>query len=155
MKTLVDTNVLLRVITSGQPAQICALGALTHLRDRGEELFVVPQIFYEFWVVATRPAEQNGLGLPASEVLLELARAKALFVLLTDESQIFPEWELLVAAHQVIGKNGHDARLVAAMRVHGISRLLTFNSRDFQRYSGIEILSPETIVKESDGSSDL
>jgi hypothetical protein len=33
----------------------------------------------------------------------------------------------------VIGAKVHDARLVAAMNVHGARRLLTFNAGDFTR----------------------
>ncbi len=37
----------------------------------------------------------------------------------------------------------HDARLVAAMNVHGIGGLLTFDSKDFKRYPEILVVSPE------------
>jgi predicted nucleic acid-binding protein len=51
--------------------------------------------------------------------------------------------------HQVIGKNGPDARLVAAMFVHGINRLLTFNKTDFARYPFIGAVSPQDVVSPS------
>jgi hypothetical protein len=35
--------------------------------------------------------------------------------------------ELLVEAYACHGRASYDARLVAAMRTHGITRLLTFN----------------------------
>ena len=57
-----------------------------------------------------------------------------------------PEWERLVDHYQVKGKNGHDARLVAAMIVHGIERLLTFNVADFRRYREITVISPESVL---------
>jgi len=40
----------------------------------------------------------------------------------------------------------HDARVVAAMHVHGIGNLLTLNVKDFRRFSGIAILSPEEVL---------
>jgi hypothetical protein len=43
--------------------------------------------------------------------------------------------------HGVIGSQVYDARLVAAMTVHGVGRILTFNVADFSRYP-IEILDP-------------
>ena len=46
---------------------------------------------------------------------------------------------------RVIGKNAHDARLVAAMRVHGVTHLLTFNDQDFARYTGITVLTPAAV----------
>jgi predicted nucleic acid-binding protein len=36
----------------------------------------------------------------------------------------------------------HDARLVAAMKAHGIGRILTFNGEDFERYPDIEVVIP-------------
>jgi hypothetical protein len=45
-----------------------------------------------------------------------------------------------VAGYQVSGKNAHDARLVAAMLVHGIESILTFNTQDFFRYGEIRVL---------------
>jgi predicted nucleic acid-binding protein len=46
-----------------------------------------------------------------------------------------------VKQHAVSGKSAHDARIVAAMIVHGIERLVTFNVRDFKRYEGIIIIT--------------
>ena len=44
--------------------------------------------------------------------------------------------------HDVKGKNVHDARIVAAMNVNGITQLLTFNTADFKRFPGIILLAP-------------
>jgi len=106
----------------------------------------VPQNFYEFWVVATRPTSQNGLGFAPAQAQAELARLKAVFIFIDDTPAVFPQWERLVVQHQVSGKNAHDARLVAAMLVHGISQILTFNISDFRRYQSIIVLDPTQIV---------
>jgi hypothetical protein len=39
-----------------------------------------------------------------------------------------------VVIHSVIGVKVHDAKLVAAMVVHGITHLLTLDEHDFARY---------------------
>jgi hypothetical protein len=67
----------------------------------------------------------------------EHTRLKALFVFHSDNAAIYPEWERLVIGHQVSGKSGHDARLVAAMTVHGFTHILTFNFAHFTQYAGI------------------
>ncbi len=36
--------------------------------------------------------------------------------------------------HAVVGSKVHDAKLVALMNVHGIGRILTFETSDFSRY---------------------
>jgi predicted nucleic acid-binding protein len=46
----------------------------------------------------------------------------------------------------VLGKNAHDTRLVAAMLVHGVTHLLTFNVTDFSRFPGLTVLDPATVT---------
>jgi predicted nucleic acid-binding protein len=46
---------------------------------------------------------------------------------------------------RVIGSRVYDARLVAAMRVHGVGRILTFDAADFARY-GIDVLHPSAVL---------
>jgi|SRR5579872_470319 len=146
MSTLLDTNILTRSAQPGHPVHATAVNAVDTLRRRGEKLFLVPQNLYEFWVVATRPIAQNGLGLTPAQVRIEIEQLKRLFVLLDEMPSIFPEWEQLVTNHAVSGKNAHDTRLVAAMHVHSIDQLLTFNVADFQRYATITVLEPMAVV---------
>lgn len=69
-----------------------------------------------------------------------------LFPLLLDTETIYQEWERLVVTHSVMGVNVHDARLVAAMLVHGLTHILTFNISDFARYSEITAVHSTTII---------
>jgi hypothetical protein len=39
--------------------------------------------------------------------------------------------------------------MVAAMRVHGIANLLTLNAKDFRRFTGIAVLSPDDVLASS------
>ena len=145
MSCAVDTNVLLRSIDVGHAVQPIAQDAMIALRNRGESLSVSPQNLIEFWAVATRPVANNGLGLNIDRAEEELTNLKYLFALLPDTAEILPEWERLVRYHQVIGKQAHDARLVAAMNVHRITHLLTFNTDDFKRYGGITVVNPSSV----------
>lgn len=143
MLVLVDTNVLLRVIEPRHPQHDDAVRSLRLLRGGGHDLCVAPQIHYEFWVVATRPIALNGLGMTTDEAESALLQfSPPLFRLLRDERVIYDRWRELVNKHQVMGKQAHDARLVAAMERHGLTSFLTFNVDDFQRYSGIKVLEP-------------
>jgi predicted nucleic acid-binding protein len=63
---------------------------------------------------------------------------------LLETPAVFVEWLRLVSVHAVLGKQAHDARLVALMNVHGVPNLLTFNAGDFKRY-GIVAVSPENV----------
>lgn len=143
MRVLVDTNVVARLLPrAGEATHLVALNAVTRLRDEQHDLFLVPQVLYEFWVIATRPAEQNGFGFTPAEAAQDLSRLQRLFTLLRDERSVFDRWEQLVIQHQVAGKAAHDARLVAAMERHALSHLLTFNSSDFKRYPAVQLLEP-------------
>ena len=102
----------------------------------------MPQNFVELWVVATRPVSQNGLGLSIMEAASELTRLKSMFPLLPDTPAIYPVWENLVIQYRVSGKPAHDARLVAAMQVHGLTTILTFDKTGISRYAGIEVMHP-------------
>lgn len=145
MTYLVDTNVLLRATQPSHPAHAAATGAVRNLLTRGERLCVLPQNLIEFWAVATRPAESNGLGLEVGEAAVELDRLKAISELLPDTPAIYPEWEALGRAHQVKGKEAHDARIAAAMLARGVTHILTFNGGDFKRFEGVTTVDPADV----------
>jgi predicted nucleic acid-binding protein len=125
--------------------------AVNILLAREDELFVVAQNLIEFWAVATRPIANNGLGLTVARATQELTKLKALFAILPDTAEILSEWEQLVVKHQVLGRQVYDARLVAAMNVHNLTHLLTFNTGDFKRFSFITAASPQTILNDETG----
>src|SRR5262245_34605018 len=121
MPYLADTNVLLRWVQPADPFHAVALAAVEELLDQGERVYVTPQNFVEFWSVATRPASLNGLGMTPAEANTEVGRLEQLFLLAPDDPAIYGEWRRLVASVGVSGAQVHDARLVAIMRVHGLT----------------------------------
>jgi hypothetical protein len=81
-----------------------------------------------------------------AEAVAELTNIKSLFILVDDTPAIFSAWERLVVSTPIVGKNAHDARLIAAMMVHGLSHLLTFNAKDFQSYADVTVIKPDEII---------
>lgn len=69
-----------------------------------------------------------------------------MFELLPETPAIYAAWERLVILHQVYGKPPHDARLVAAMHVDGLTAILTFDKAGFSRYPGITVVDPANVV---------
>ena len=67
---------------------------------------------------------------------------------MADTASVYDEWERLVIQYQVKGVNVHDARLTAAMLVHGLTHILTFNIEDFNRYV-MEITPVEFVANKS------
>lgn len=124
---LLDTNVL--VLTAGRRAPYDAIAgkALRRLAVRGDPCFVASQVLVEFWVVATRPADVNGLAWTVAETFAEIDRILRQFPLLDDRPQAFPLWLDLVHRTGTSGKHAHDARLASVMRANGVFHILTFN----------------------------
>ena len=146
MPVLADTNVLLRLLQRNDPDHTSARTALRSLRERGEQIRLAPQNLVEFWCVCTRPASANGFGLTVAETDQRVRVIERLFTLLPDGPTVHAEWRRLVVAHAVSGVQVHDARLVAWMRVHGLTVLLTFDTADFRRYPGISALRPQDVA---------
>lgn len=145
-RILADTNVLLRGAEPAHEAHLSAANALITLACALNEICVLPQNLIEFWNVATRPVENNGLGWTAVRAYSETTRLEAIFTLLPDTEKIYTEWRTMVRDNSVLGKQVHDARIAAAMKVHQIKKLLTFNSKDFNRFQGIEIIDPDSVL---------
>jgi predicted nucleic acid-binding protein len=145
MSVLVDTNILLRAVQPTHALNSVAIRAVSSLISQSERLLVTPQVFAEFWSAATRPQGNNGLGLSSREALTELTRMEGFFSIVDDSATVYAAWKSLIVRHEVTGVPVHDGRLVAAMDVYGISRILTFNAGDFRRYSHIQILDPHTL----------
>jgi predicted nucleic acid-binding protein len=143
---LVDTSLLVRALQPQHPLCVVAKNAIDRLRLKQRRLYVVPQNLVELWVVATRPVGENGLGMSIAEALTELTRVKTFFALLPETEEIFPAWERLVTEYRISGKPAHDARLVAAMLVHGLTSVLTFDKTGFTRYAGIDVVHPATVT---------
>ncbi len=151
MRVLVDSNILLRIDQSRHPHQEAALQAVERLVTRGHEPRTVPQVFYEYWVVATRPVESNGLGFSPADTQRLLGEHDMLFPVLKDERGILPLWADLVVRYGVVGKPAHDTRLVAAMLRHEISHTLTFTAGDFARYTEVAAITPDALLAGGSG----
>lgn len=139
MRYLLDTNILLRLAQHNHPMHREARDGVRLLLRRNHALQVVPQVMFEFWVVATRPIANNGLGLVAEDVRRKLEWAESFFELLPDTGAIYREWLRLVHTYSVMGVGAHDARIVAAMKTHAVAHLITFNADDFKRFNKTEI----------------
>jgi predicted nucleic acid-binding protein len=149
MAYLLDTNVLARLANTADPHYGVADRAVKELHRRGEVLHIAPQILIEFRNLATRPKKLNGLGLPAVDAEAKAAIFEAAFPLLAETPDIYPAWKALVGALGVIGKQVHDARLVAVCHIHKVTHLLTFNVSHFARMAsfgpGIAVIDPGSV----------
>jgi predicted nucleic acid-binding protein len=139
---LFDTNILLRLARHSDPAHTLIHRAIRQLLQENASLFYCPQNIVELWSVLTRPLDRNGFGLSISDAEDEVRLIEREFILLPDTEQIHLIWRRLVNDHGVRGRQVHDARLVATMRAHGLSNLITLNRVDFLRYTDISVVDP-------------
>ncbi len=139
---LADANILLRSLQTSAPHYLTLESALAKLGGRQEILCIAPQNVVEFWSVATRPASENGLGLSVARAAAEITALLGLFRLLPYRQEVLETWQRIVVAHEVSGKQAHDAHVVAIMQVHGVKQLLTFNGADFKRFDAVEVIEP-------------
>lgn len=149
MAHLIDTSILARLANTADAFHAVAAQAVVELHRRGEILHITPQNLIEFRNMATRPTAVNGLGLAVADAEVKAAAFEATFPLLVETPDIFPAWKVLVGALGVVGKQVHDARLVAVCHVHGLSHLLTFNVGHFARLAafgpGVTVVDPASV----------
>jgi predicted nucleic acid-binding protein len=146
MLYLADSNVLLRLLLRGDPLHAVTRKALGTLRARGDSFCYTSQILGEFWNVCTRPATaRGGFGHTLEEAHRRVRLIERHFTFLPDSLAVHEEWRRLLITHSITGVQVHDARLVAAMTVHGLRDVLTFNAPDFKRYPSVNAHDPHSI----------
>ena len=142
---LLDTNILIGLADTKASDRPVARQAVRTLLGKGHTCVLAAQVLFEFWSVATRPVNVNGLGLTPEECRTEIDRLRSQFLLLDDTSSVFERWLSLVTDLQVSGKRVHDIRLLALILEHGVTHILTLNSKDFPPIAGITIVEPSEV----------
>lgn len=146
MAFLIDTNIFLRLAERNSDLREPVTKAIALLRSRNEELCYTPQIITEFWNVCTRPhSARGGLELDIDRTERKVILIEKHFRLLPDNLLTYSEWRRLVKHKSVAGVQVHDAKIAASMSVHGVTALLTFNTRDFKRFESINAVDPRDL----------
>lgn len=146
MRCLLDSNILIRLAQPSDPLHKSMRRAVRRLRQQGASLYVLPQNLAEFWNVCTRPATaRGGYGMSVAETNRKLSAILRRCALLEEAPGITAHWRRLIVRYGIIGASVHDARLVAAMQVHGLTHILTIDTPDFARYPGITAIDPATV----------
>jgi predicted nucleic acid-binding protein len=125
------------------PAIVSAIDAIL---QKGGVLCYTSQNVAQFWNACTRPVDRNGYGLSPQETNRRARFFEEKLRLLPDSLAVHQEWRRLLVTYSISGVQVHDARLVAAMLLHRVKRILTFNEKDFTRYSEVEALNPRKLA---------
>lgn len=138
----VDTNVLIYASQKQSSFHVQSVAWLDQARRDSRELWISRQVLREYLSAVTRPQHQQAL-LPTSEAIMDVQGFERDFNIAEDGPQAFGELLSLLARFPTAGKQVHDANLVATMLACGITRLLTFNTGDFRRFSPVvELVYP-------------
>jgi predicted nucleic acid-binding protein len=143
---LLDSNILIRWVQHNDPIAPAVESALDLLMFSNADLSFTSQNLGEFWNAMTRPVARNGYGLSPEQADIRAREIEAAFDLLPDSPAVHQEWRRLLVDYRVSGVQVHDARLVASMHIHGVKRILTFNTKDFARFGDIEAIHPHQVV---------
>jgi predicted nucleic acid-binding protein len=82
MNYLLDTNILLRSADPNSESYFLVRNAVNSLIEEGGTCYITPQVLIEFWAVATRPLNVNGLGWTAQKTHQEINQILSQFSLL-------------------------------------------------------------------------
>jgi predicted nucleic acid-binding protein len=149
MAYLLDTGILLRLANPADNLHSQVRIAVGALGNQGEQLITTTQNIAEFCNVATRPVANNGLGhTPAAALEFVATDIETICAVVAEIDATYIRLKCLIAKYSVVGKQVHDARLVAMMLEWHIENVLTLNDRDFRRYEpeGIKIATPDTVA---------
>ncbi len=140
---LADTNVYLSATDRSRENHSEARGFLQRCTGAGVHCALTGQILREYLVVATRPADVNGLGLPLEDALFNMTVFRGRTVFLEENEAVSRELETLVRRYAITGKRVHDANITAALTVYRIPYLITANKDDFAVFSDLNLLTPK------------
>lgn len=101
---LLDTNVILRFSNPLDAQHPLATDAVSRLAMQGNQCVLTAQVLIEFWVVATRPVNVNGLGWSVERVQSIMTELLNGFSVLEDRPEVFLTWLELVTTNSIKGK---------------------------------------------------
>ena len=131
---MLDTNVLLAATDESRSEHRAALTILNEWTTGDTTLCTSGQILREYLAVATRPAEQNGLGLEPADAVSNVRAIRERTMFLTEDAKVADRLQGLLTDVECGGKQVHDANVIATMLAHGVGTVVTMNVEDFTRF---------------------
>lgn len=129
---VVDTNVLLAATDLSRASCAAATKLLTEDERR---LAITPQIVREYVAVATRPVDVNGLGLGVADAVANVAQFLDDMELLREDAATTRLLLELIGPMAAVGRQVHDANVVAVAMAHGAAAIVTDNASHFARFA--------------------
>jgi predicted nucleic acid-binding protein len=140
-KVFVDTNVLVYTQLALSPHHAVAVARLNELAAGGAELWISRQILREYLSAMSDPGLLTAT-IPMTSLLTDVQKFDNHFRVAEEDPAITIFLIGLLLQIPVLGKQIHDANIVATMQTHGIPKLLTHNTADFARFSSVITILP-------------
>jgi predicted nucleic acid-binding protein len=135
-KVFIDTNVLLFNFAEESPWHEVARARINQIQAAGAEFWISRQVIRELLVAATRPGNLREPN-PPSRWISIARELQSVMRVASDDKQVTGFLLDLLETPGALGKQVHDANIVATMRANKITHLLTHNTADFARYANL------------------
>lgn len=129
---VVDTNVLLAATDRSRDHHDAAT---RFLNEDVRRLAICPQIVREYLAVSSRPVDVNGLGLSGEDAVANVEQFLEGMEVLTEGPATGIALMELITADPTVGKQVHDANVVAVAVAHRAAAIATDNTRHFTRFA--------------------
>jgi predicted nucleic acid-binding protein len=136
----VDTNILLAATETNRLNHTDAKALLKLGLSGTLRLFASGQILREYVVVATRPIENNGLGLCPIKAVENIQSFQKCLRILDENDASTRRLQSLIIRHKLKGKRIHDANTASIMIENGLRRIYTLNGNDFKVLKEIQAI---------------
>lgn len=139
-----DANLLVYAFYPKVPQYSLARQVLDLAQNEDTRLCVSSQVLAEFYAVVTNPKRVD----PALKSQAALRRIDEILslpglIVLPQPVDVVRRWVTLLHRHPVTRHRIFDIQLVATMLANGITRIYTFNIRDFKPFPEIEAIEPQ------------
>jgi predicted nucleic acid-binding protein len=132
----IDTNVLVNANIATAPFHSAALQELRSFQNSGITLWISRQVIREYLATLSRPQTFSSPQ-PVSVLASQVSYFVTHFAIAEDGPAVTANLMALLASLPIGGRQVHDANIVATMQAQGITRLLTRNVSDFNRFAGL------------------
>lgn len=155
---LIDTNLLVYAFYPEVPQHRAARWLLDQAQEEMAGLCVSSQVFAEFYAVVTNPKRVSpALDSKAALQRIDEVRSLPGLVVLPLPVDVVDRWITLLRRHPVTRRRIFDVQLVATMLANGVTRIYTFNVKDFQPFPEITVIEPkvpkQAMLNDDDSSS--
>ncbi len=145
---LVDTNVLVYAINENVKQHKAARSLIESGLNGEIPLCFTPQVFSEFYATVTNPKQVTTI-LPRQDAISEIedyflkGECDLIYI---QRSTLYKVIELL-KRYPVNAQEIFDLQLVATMLSNNVTRIYSYNNKDFSQYSEIKVLNPDSVIQ--------